>query len=295
VLPAVIDQDVLLLLRNVDGTPYIPPIEDALRSAWPGTVLSANYRQVTMALGAQFGVRIDGRAVTPARVYARMCGTPMGSAVARALEMLGSAVVNSTASVALADSKWHTAMALAGAGLPVPDQQLIACSDGPADLATIGALGWPLVLKSNSGFGGQEVWLVADQDQLRARLDARPRPDTYLAQQFRPEAAGVDTRILVMGGQVVAAMQRRSSTGDFRSNLSQGGVATRHAPSAGELALAVAAAAAVGLRIAGIDLLTTTDGPMIIEVNANPSLAAHHALGPDDAVYERLAAAVIEL
>jgi ribosomal protein S6--L-glutamate ligase len=86
------------------------------------------------------------------------------------------------------------------------------------------------------------------------------------------EAGGRDVRVLVVGGRVVAAMERRAAAGDFRANMHQGGSAVKIKLTPQEKRVALAAAKAVGLSVAGVDLLRGENGPLVLEVNSSPGL-----------------------
>jgi ribosomal protein S6--L-glutamate ligase len=93
-----------------------------------------------------------------------------------------------------------------------------------------------------------------------------------LVQQFIKEAEGTDVRALVIGGKVVAAIQRHGEPGEFRSNLHRGGKATAIKLTADERSTAIRAARALGLNVAGVDMLQSTTGPVVMEVNSSPGL-----------------------
>jgi ribosomal protein S6--L-glutamate ligase len=99
-----------------------------------------------------------------------------------------------------------------------------------------------------------------------------------LLQGYIPTERTADIRAFVVDGTVVAAMGRFARPGEFRSNLHRGALAERHTPTATEAALAVAAAETLGLSIAGIDLLPTNNGPVILEVNSSPGLSGIEAV-----------------
>jgi ribosomal protein S6--L-glutamate ligase len=94
----------------------------------------------------------------------------------------------------------------------------------------------------------------------------------FLVQEFVAEAKGADLRCFVVGGQVVATMKRQAPKGDFRSNLHRGGSAKAITATAAEQQTAIRAAALLGLGVAGVDLIRSRRGPLILEVNASPGL-----------------------
>ncbi|TXH66774.1 MAG: RimK family alpha-L-glutamate ligase, partial [Lysobacteraceae bacterium] len=94
----------------------------------------------------------------------------------------------------------------------------------------------------------------------------------FLVQEFIAEGEGAGLRCFVVGDEVVAAMRRQAPKGDFRSNLHRGGTATAEQPAPEECAMAVRAAAVLGLGVAGVDLLRSRRGPLVLEVNSSPGL-----------------------
>ena len=133
--------------------------------------------------------------------------------------------------------------------------------------------GAPLVLKLVEGTQGQGVVLAENPQAARSVIDAFRGLDAYfLVQQFVAEAGNADIRALVVGGKVVAAMRRTAKAGDFRANLHRGGSAEPVKLTTDERRAAVRAARIVGLNVAGVDLLRTPQGSMVIEVNASPGL-----------------------
>jgi len=94
----------------------------------------------------------------------------------------------------------------------------------------------------------------------------------FLVQEFIAEAGGADLRCFVVGGKIVAAMRRQAPEGEFRANLHRGGSATAVTLSAEEKRTALKAARAIGLDVAGVDLLRSQRGPLVLEVNASPGL-----------------------
>ena len=118
------------------------------------------------------------------------------------------------------------------------------------------------------------------------------RAPGWVVQRFVPESRGHDLRIVVAGGQVVTAVERTSPNGDFRANLSLGGVASPATLTCEEEAVALAATRAVGLTVAGVDVLRSDTGPQVLEVNADPSyLEVSQVTGIDTA--DHAAAAIV--
>lgn len=195
--------------------------------------------------------------------------------LAQQLEMLGMRLFNPARSIALCDDKSRTWLVLKDTGIPMP-RTIPAPMTFPAigyptlDFAAqIGEkLGYPVVVKECCGSFGQQVYLCGDQQQLLDKvkeLEGVP----ILFQQAITESMGRDVRINVVGGQVVASILRRSTAGDFRSNLTLGGAMEPYTPTQAEAQLAIDATRLLGLDFAGVDVLFGKDGPLLCEVNSN--------------------------
>jgi ribosomal protein S6--L-glutamate ligase len=131
----------------------------------------------------------------------------------------------------------------------------------------------PHVIKLNEGSQGTGVVLAEKRSASQSVVEAfRGLYANFLVQEFIAEAKGSDLRCFVVGGQVVAAMQREAVPGEFRANLHRGGTAVAAKLTAAERRIAVSAAQALGLGIAGVDLLRSHRGPLVLEVNASPGL-----------------------
>jgi len=216
------------------------------------------------------GRAIDGYGAVIPRIGASI--TRYGCAVLRQFELMGSHTPNPAAAIARARDKLacHQLLAAQGIGLPAT-----AFGDNPDDTADLLALLGPPphVIKLNEGTQGAGVMLTEKLSASRGVIEAlRGLYATFLVQEFVAEAEGADLRCFVVGERVVAAMQRQAAPGDFRSNLHRGGSATSVETSPAEQAVAVRAAQAVGLGVAGVDLIRSRRGPLVLEVNASPGL-----------------------
>jgi ribosomal protein S6--L-glutamate ligase len=135
--------------------------------------------------------------------------------------------------------------------------------------------GAPLVVKLVEGTQGIGVVLAETRQAAESVIDAfRGLNAHILVQEYIAEAKGRDLRCLVVGNEVVAAIERRAKEGDFRSNLHRGGVATVATISDQEREMAIRAAQTLGLDVAGVDILRATRGPLVMEVNASPGWKA---------------------
>ena len=195
-----------------------------------------------------------------------------GTAVLRQFEMMGVYTPNPSDAVLRARDKLRCLQILASQGLDMP---VTVFGDNPDDtndvLAMLGDP--PHVIKLNEGSQGTGVVLAEKRSASQSVVEAfRGLYANFLVQEFIAEAKGSDLRCFVVGKKVVAAMQRVASPGEFRANLHRGGSAIKADLSAEEKRIAVRAAGALGLGIAGVDLLRSDRGPLILEVNASPGL-----------------------
>lgn len=213
-------------------------------------------------------------------------------AVLRHFEKQGVAMVNSPAAVEAVGDKLQTLQILGGAGLPIPKTLL---GKFPIDVDVVEReLGFPVVVKTLKGTRGDGVLLCADREQfndLAKLLDgAKPGAD-FIFQQYIKSSHGRDVRVLVIAGQAVAAMERRSADGSFKSNISLGGVGTCFDPPPEMADLAVRVAGSLGLDVAGIDILFDGDGYRICEANSSPGfqgLEKACRISVPDAIFEAM-------
>ncbi|HET9049846.1 MAG TPA: 30S ribosomal protein S6--L-glutamate ligase [Chiayiivirga sp.] len=229
---------------------------------------------LSIAPGA-FQLRYKGRALSGFDAVIPRIGasvTRYGTAVLRQFELMGVHALNSSEAIACARDKLRCQQRLAAVGLGMP---LTVVADNPDDtsdvLAMLGAP--PHIIKLNQGSQGQGVVLAESLQGSRSVIEAfRGLYAEFLVQEFVAEARGADLRCLVVGENVVAAMLRQAGDDEFRSNLHRGGSARAVILDEAEVATAVAATRAVGLQVAGVDLLRSERGPLVLEVNASPGL-----------------------
>jgi ribosomal protein S6--L-glutamate ligase len=198
--------------------------------------------------------------------------TRYGTAVLRQFELMGSFTPNSSDAISRARDKLrsHQLLAAQGIGLPVT-----VFGDNPDDtIDLLSMLGPPPhVIKLNEGTQGAGVMLTEKPSASRSVIEAlRGLYANFLVQEFIAEAKGADLRSVVVGGEVDAAMRRQAPKGDFRSNLHRGGSAKAVRVSEAEQATAVRAASVLGLGVAGVDLIRSSRGPLVLEVNSSPGL-----------------------
>jgi ribosomal protein S6--L-glutamate ligase len=227
--------------------------------------------------------------INPASPAVHYCGEPLGhfdaviprignaitfygAAVLRQFEMCGSYPLNESAAITRTRDKLRSLQLLAREGIDMPVTGFASSPDDTDDLiAMVG--GAPLVVKLVEGTQGIGVVLAETRQAAESVIDAfRGLNAHILVQEFIKEAQGRDIRCLVIGNQVVAAIERVAKEGDFRSNLHRGGKAYPVEITSQERQMAVKAAATLGLEVAGVDILRAHRGPLVMEVNASPGL-----------------------
>lgn len=195
-----------------------------------------------------------------------------GTAVVRQFEMMGVFPANSSLGISRSRDKLRCLQILArkGIGLPVTGFAH-STKDIEGLLEIVG--GAPLVIKLLEGTQGIGVVLADTPQAAKSVIEAfRGLDANILVQEFIKEAAGADVRCLVVGDKVVAAMKRQGAPGEFRSNIHRGGQAIAVKLTPEERSTAVRAAKAMGLRVAGVDILRSNHGPVVMEVNSSPGL-----------------------
>ncbi|HET9485701.1 MAG TPA: 30S ribosomal protein S6--L-glutamate ligase [Xanthomonadales bacterium] len=195
-----------------------------------------------------------------------------GTAVVRQFEMMGTYVLNRSDAILRARDKLRCMQLLAEQGIGLPATVFGDNPDDTQDLLNL--LGRPPhVVKLVEGTQGTGVVLAEKLSSSRSVIEAfRGLYANFLVQEFIKEAQGSDVRCFVVGGKVIAAMKRQAREGEFRSNLHRGGSAEAAKLSPAETETAIRAAAVMGLAVAGVDLLRSRRGPVVLEVNSSPGL-----------------------
>lgn len=199
-----------------------------------------------------------------------------GEEIVAHFEWIGTPVINRAKAITAARHKFHSLRILAQHGLPIPPSLTVGCATFLQNaVANIG--NYPFILKPFYGTHGRGVMLLDTPTSLTSAVDALCElHQDYVIQPFvggvcNPDlAGGVDTRILVVGGEAIAAMKRSAPPGEFRANIHKGAYGETVTLPDTYTRLAVAATAALELEIAGVDLLETNEGPVILEVNPSP-------------------------
>ncbi len=216
------------------------------------------------------GGRISGYDAVIPRIGASV--TRYGCAVLRQFQLMGTATPSDAEAIARARDKLRCHQLLAAEGIGLPDTVF---GDNPDDTADLLALLGPPphVIKLNEGTQGAGVMLTEKPSASRGAVETlRGLYANFLVQEFIAEARGADLRCFVVGDRVVAAMRRQAPKGEFRSNLHRGGTAKPVRITRAEAAMAVRAARVLGLGVAGVDMLRSKRGPLVLEVNSSPGL-----------------------
>ena len=193
-----------------------------------------------------------------------------GGEVVRHFELAGVPVVNRATPIENARNKFRTLRILAAHGLPVPPSFTAGSADF-LDRAVRETGDYPFLMKPFQGTHGDAFLLLDTRVSLASAVGAMcDLHQDYIIQPFIEESGGCDLRIIVVGGSVIAAMKRIAQTGEFRSNIHRGGSGTSVELPAECIDTAVRATTAMNLEVAGVDLLHTSDGPLILEVNPSP-------------------------
>ena len=215
--------------------------------------------------------------------------TTYGTAVLRQFEVGGVYSVNESVAIARSRDKLRSHQLLARKGVGMPITGYAHGADATDDL--IGFVGGaPLIVKVVQSTHGSGVVLAETNKAAESVINAfRGLNADILVQEFIKEAGGADIRCFVIGDKVIAAMKRQAKEGEYRSNLHEGGVATVVKLSPAERALAVRAASVIGLDVAGVDIIRSAHGPLVLEVNSSPGLE-----GIEKATGKNVAGAIIE-
>lgn len=212
-----------------------------------------------------------------------------GTAAVRQFEMMGTFSLNESVAISRSRDKLRSMQLMSRKGVGMPKTGFAHSPDNTRDLVKkVG--GVPVVIKLLEGTQGIGVVLAETWKSAESVIDAFSGLKTnILVQEFIKEADGSDIRCLVIGGKVVAAMKRSAADGDFRSNLHRGGSSEVVRISKEERATAIKAAKVMGLNVCGVDLLRSSRGPLVMEVNSSPGLE-----GIEKATGKNLAALIYE-
>ncbi len=217
----------------------------------------------------------DGRAETSIQDYDFVVYLDKDKYLGKLLEYAGLRLFNSACSVEVCDDKMQTYLALAGKGVKLVESipaPLCYTKGAKVDEKALGKvaekLGFPMVVKKSYGSFGTGVQLVHGMPEL-IKISQEWLFEPHFYQRYIGESEGRDIRVIVVGGKAVAAMERRSQTGEFRSNIELGGKGYEVELSEKFRETAERAARALGLDYCGVDLLISKEGALVCEVNSN--------------------------
>jgi len=215
------------------------------------------------------GVKVEGIDAIIPRVGAS--GTFYGTSVIRQFETMGVFSLTGSKALLSSRSKLESLQLLTQSGILMP--KTIFPSPHFSMHRVEETVGLPCVIKLLSGTHGIGVILVNDRITAESILESYLKMrQKFIVQEFISEASGSDIRALVVGGEVVAAMRRTAQQGEFRSNLHRGGSSVPIELTEEEKHTALTAVKTLGLQVAGVDMLQSKRGPLLLEVNASPGL-----------------------
>ncbi len=215
--------------------------------------------------------------------------TSYGTAVLRQFEVAGIYSINESVAISRSRDKLRAHQLLARSGVPMPITSYAHAANATEDLIKFVG-GAPLIVKIMQSTHGAGVVLAETNKAAESVITAfRGLNADFLVQEFIKEANGADIRCFVIGDKVIAAMKRQGAEGEFRSNLHMGGTASLVKLTPAERALAVRAAKVIGLDLAGVDIIRSAHGALVLEVNSSPGLN-----GIETATGKDIAGAIIE-
>lgn len=195
-----------------------------------------------------------------------------GTAILRQFEMMGMYALNDSTSITRSRDKLRSLQILSRSGIGLPTTSYAHSTKMTEKLIEMVG-GAPCVIKLIEGTQGKGVILAETPKAAESVIDGlRQMKAHFLVQEFIKESNGCDIRAFIIGDKVVASMMRKAKEGEFRSNLHRGGSAIPVEISKEEATMALNAARALGLNVAGVDLLRSSRGPLVLEVNSSPGL-----------------------
>ena len=237
-------------------------------------------------------IHIKGEAITGIDAIIPRIGASIsfyGTSVVRQFEMMGVYSVNESVAITRSRDKLRAVQLLSRRGIGLPVTGFANSPDDTEDLLQFVG-GAPVVIKLLEGTQGVGVVLAETKSAAESVIEAfSGLKANFMVQEFIKEAGGSDIRCLVVGDKVVAAMKRQGKEGEFRSNLHRGGSAKLIKITPEERSTAVRSAKVMGLNVAGVDLLRSNHGPVVMEVNSSPGLE-----GIENATDRDVASMIIE-
>ena len=256
-------------------------------------VLVINHKRCYMNITSHKpGVHYKGEAILDIDAIIPRIGASVsfyGAAVVRQFEMMGVYSVNESVAITRSRDKLRASQLLARKGIGLPVTGFANSPDDTEDLLDFVG-GAPVVIKLLEGTQGVGVVLAETKKAAESVIEAfRGLGANFMVQEYIKEAGGSDIRCLVIGDKVVASMKRQGREGEFRSNLHRGGSASLIKITPEERSTAIRSAKVMGLNVAGVDLLRSNHGPVVLEVNSSPGLE-----GIETATQKDIAATIIE-
>jgi len=195
-----------------------------------------------------------------------------GCALTRQFEALKIFCLNSAAAITRSRDKLYSLQLLLNNGIDIPTTGF---ANSPLDTNDLIKMvgGTPLIVKLLEGTQGKGVVLAETKKAAESVINAfKSLNANILVQEFIKEANGKDLRLFVIDGKVVATIQREALPGEFRANVHLGGTASVIKPTRDEKLIAIKATKAMGLKVAGVDIIRSSKGPLLLEVNSSPGL-----------------------
>lgn len=248
--------------------------EEAEAKGWEVKVIDYLRCSIEIVKG-ELKVNYQGKELpTPDAIIPRIGAsrTFYGAAMVRHFEMMDVFSTSGNLAITRSRDKLRSLQILSKHGIDMPRTVFASNRSSSKDVIELSG-GTPLVLKILEGTQGVGVVLVDTEKAAKSVLDAFYGMDVnLLVQEYIEEAGGADIRVFIVGGKIIGAMKRQGVEGDFRSNLHQGGQAIAHKLTAKEKTTALAAAKAMGLGICGVDMIPSSRGSLVMEVNSSPGL-----------------------
>lgn len=226
------------------------------------------------------GKKLEGFDAIIPRIGASV--TFYATAMLRQFEMTGTFTLNESDAIIRARDKLRSLQLLSREGIGMPVTGFAHSPDDTEDLMQLVGDA-PVIIKLTEGSQGQGVVLAETRQAAESVIDAFRGLDAhFLVQRFVKEARGADIRCFVVGGKVVAAMKRQAKRGEFRANIHRGASAEDAKITKREREMAIRAAEVIGLNVAGVDIIRSTHGPLVLEVNSSPGLEGIEAATQKD-------------
>ena len=248
---------------------------EAIRQRGHEAVVINHLKCFLMIEGETTSIRYEGKAIEGIDAIIPRIGTSVtayGCAVVRQFELMKVYTTVKSLAITRSRDKLRSMQILAQGGVRIPKTVF---AKNPAQVNELIKIvnGPPVIIKLLEGTQGVGVVLAETSKAAKSTIEAFfGLKANFLIQEFVAESKGADIRAFVVGNKVVAAMRRQGAEGDFRSNLHRGGAGTPVTLSPEEEKAALDAAKALGVRVAGVDMLQSSKGPMVMEVNSSPGL-----------------------